>query len=211
MKEGFQAIKIELLSKIPIYKGGTMDKFIQFLENHLGTIEYGWSNDDNGERLPVQIVKYSKGPFSGTKTFSTLGLNKVPLTSYVSGKQIWQELIFVSYSNSGNINIPSLLAQVSQIALDSGSAFLRGDVIGPYGPIFDDSNLEAFYVTIPCYFSDSFDAFKVDDKKTIIMAWLIPITSKEAEFIRQNGWEQFEEKLEELDPDLIDFKRESII
>ncbi|MFP5114839.1 suppressor of fused domain protein [Bacillaceae bacterium C204] len=188
-----------------------MDKFIQFLEDYLGTIECGWTNDDRGERLPVQIAKYSKGPYSGTKTFSTLGLNKVSLTSYVSGKQIWQELIFVSYSNIGNLNIPALLAQVSQMALDSRKAFLRGDVIGPNGPIFDDSNLEALYVTIPGYFPDSFDAFKVDDKKTIIMAWLIPITSKEAEFIRQNGWEEFEDKLEELDPDLIDIKRESII
>ncbi|MDQ0201954.1 hypothetical protein J2S10_005165 [Neobacillus ginsengisoli] len=97
------------------------------------------------------------------------------------------------------------------MALDSRNAFVRGDVIGPYGPIFDDSNLEALYVTIPGYFPDSFDAFKVDDKKTIIMAWLIPITSKEAEFIRQTGWEEFENKLEELNPDLIDLKRESII
>ena len=188
-----------------------MDKFIQFLEKHLGTIECGWSEDDNGEPLPVQIVKYTKGPFSGTKTYSTLGLNKVPLTSSVSGKPIWQELIFVSYFNIGNLNIPGLLAQVSQMALDSKTAFLRGDVIETYGPIFDDSNLEALYVSIPGYFPDSFDSFKVDDEKTIIMAWVIPITSNEAEFIRQNGWEEFEDKLEELDPDLIDFKRESII
>ncbi|MGD6834433.1 suppressor of fused domain protein [Sutcliffiella halmapala] len=188
-----------------------MDKFIQFLDIHLGPIECGWTEDDRGERLPVQVAKYSKGPFSDTKTVSTLGLSKVPLTSNVSGKQIWQELIFVSYSNIGNINLPALLAQVSQTSLDSGTAFLRGDVIGPYGPIFDDSNFEALYVTIPGYFPDSFDAFKVNDKKTIIMVWLIPITSKEAEFIRQNGWEEFEDKLEELDPDLIDFKRESII
>jgi hypothetical protein len=188
-----------------------MDNFIQFLEHHLGTIECGWNQDDRGERLPVQIAKYSKGPFSGTKTFSTLGLSKVPLTSYVSRKQIWQELIFISYSNIGNLNIPALLTQVSQMALDSRTAFLRGEVIGPYGPIFEDSNLEALYVTGPGYFPDSFDAYKVDDKKTIIMAWLIPITSKEAEFIKQKGWEEFEDKLVELDPDLIDFKRESII
>jgi hypothetical protein len=98
-----------------------MDKFIQFLENHLGAIECGWTKDDMGGLLPVQIAKYSKGPFSGTKSFSTLGLNKVPLTSYVSGKQIWQELIFVTYSNIGNLNIPAILAQVSQMALDNGA------------------------------------------------------------------------------------------
>src|SRR3954452_12207515 len=101
-----------------------MDIFLQFLESHLGTIEFGWTKDDRGEQLPVQIAKYSEGPFSGTKTFSTLGLNKVPLTSYVSGKQIWQELIFVSYSNIGNLNLPALLAQVSQMALVSQTAFL---------------------------------------------------------------------------------------
>ncbi|WNF22687.1 suppressor of fused domain protein [Mesobacillus jeotgali] len=188
-----------------------MDKFLQFLENHLGTIEYGWTTDDKGERLPVQIVKYSKGPFPGTCTFSTLGLNKVPLTSSVSGKHTWQELIFISYADVGDLNISALLDQVSQMALTYGTAYLRGDVIGPYGPIFEDSTLEALYVTIPGYFPNSFDAFLVDDKKTIVMAWLIPITLREAEFIKVYGWEEFEDKLEELDPDLIDFKRESII
>ncbi|MDQ0201953.1 hypothetical protein [Neobacillus ginsengisoli] len=43
-----------------------MDKFIQFLENHLGTIECGWTKNDRGDPLPVQIAKYNKGPFLGT-------------------------------------------------------------------------------------------------------------------------------------------------
>ncbi|WP_082306870.1 suppressor of fused domain protein [Bacillus sp. FJAT-27245] len=93
----------------------------------------------------------------------------------------------------------------------SQAAFLRGDVIGPYGPIFDGSNLETIYVTSPGYFPDSFDTFKEDNTKTIIMAWLIPITSEEAEFIRKNGWEEFEVKLEVSDPDLIDLNRKSIV
>lgn len=59
--------------------------------------------------------------------------------------------------NIGNLYIHGL-AQVSQMALDSKTAFLRGDVIGPYGQFFDDSNLEAPYVTIPGYFPDSFES-----------------------------------------------------
>ncbi|WP_053366471.1 hypothetical protein [Bacillus sp. FJAT-27245] len=97
-----------------------MDEFIQFLEKHLGPIEYGWSEVEKGEPLPVPIVKYSNGPFSGTKSYSTLGLNKVPLISSVSGKQIWQELVFVSYSHTGDLTIPALMTQVTKIALFSG-------------------------------------------------------------------------------------------
>lgn len=188
-----------------------MDNFIKFLESHLGTIESGWTKDEKGKPLPVQIVKYNEGPFPGTKTFSTLGLNNFPLISPLTEKQIYMELIFVSYTSYGDGIIPALMTQVSQVALDSGTAFLRGDVIGPYGSIFEGSNLEALYVTIPGYFADSFDAFKIDDEKTVIMAWLIPITSREAEFIKQNSWEEFEYQLEKLDPDLIDFNRETII
>jgi hypothetical protein len=188
-----------------------MDNFIQFLEKHLGPIECGWTKDENGQEHSVGIVKYNEGPFLGTKTYSTLGLNKHSLTSHVSGKEISQEVIFVSYAEFGDQNIPAILQQVSKIALKSGNAFLRGDVIGPYGSLFEDSNLEALYVTIPVYFPDSFAIFKEADMKSIVMAWIIPITSKEAEFIRQNGWEEFEDKLEELDPDLINFYRESIV
>ena len=32
-----------------------MNKFIQFLEEHLGEIRYAWSEDEFGEKLPFQI------------------------------------------------------------------------------------------------------------------------------------------------------------
>ncbi|WP_223701509.1 suppressor of fused domain protein [Sutcliffiella deserti] len=188
-----------------------MDKFIKFLEDYLGEIKYGWSKNANDEELPFQVIKYGNGPFECTVTYSTLGLSKYPLQSYMNEKEIHQELIFVSDSSMGDINIPAILQQVGKMLLQKNRALLRGDVIGPYGALSTNSKLEALYSTMPVYFPDDFHSYQVNEELTIVMTWLIPITSQEALFIEENGWSSFEDKLEDLDPDLIDFSRESII
>ncbi|KOP69422.1 hypothetical protein AMS59_23395 [Lysinibacillus sp. FJAT-14745] len=188
-----------------------MHNYIEFLEGHLGEIEYGWDKDSEGNILPFQIVKYKKGPFSGTVTYSTLGLSKQNLVSPISKKEIRQELFFVSYANFGDKNIPGILQHVGLQAINNNVAILRGDVIGPYGRLFEHSSLEALYVSIPVYFPEIFQTFKVDGDLPIIQTWLFPITFDEAKFIMENGWDEFENRLVELDPDLVDFKRQNII
>ena len=188
-----------------------MDKYIDFLENHLGEIEYGWNKDAEDNILPFQIVKYKSGPFHGTVTYSTLGLSKQKLVSPTTKKEIRQELIFVSYSSFGDNNIPGILQQVGIQAMKNKVAYLRGDVIGPYGKMFENSCLEALYSSIPVYFPETFQTFKVDGDLPIIQTWLFPITFDEAKFIKENGWDEFENRLVEIDPDLVDFKRQSII
>lgn len=188
-----------------------MVNYTKFLEKYLGEIEYGWSKDSEGKDLSFQVVKYKGGPFPGCVTYSTLGLSREKLISPVSGKQIRHELIFVSYSDFGDQNIPGILQQVAQLAIESKTAYLQGDVIGPYGKMFEGLEMEALYVTLPVYFPESFFVFSGENNIQIVQAWLIPITFKEANFIKKNGWEKFEDLLEELDPDLIDFSRSSII
>lgn len=77
--------------------------------------------------------------------------------------------------------------------------------------MFEHSSLEALYASIPVYFRETFQAFKVDGDLPIIQTWLFPITFDEAKFIKENGWDEFENRLVELDPDLVDFKRQNII
>ncbi|MDR6881017.1 hypothetical protein J2X61_002766 [Bacillus sp. 3255] len=182
------------------------------MERHPGTIQYCWSKDADGNKLPFQIVKYSNGhPFSGTTTYSTLGLSNDTLKSSVSGKQIRQELVFVSDSTFGDKNIPGIIQQVGLKALNNKMAYLRGDVIGPYGSLFDNSRLEALYVTLPIYFPNSFHTFFGNDNFPIVMSWLVPITLEEANFAKLNGWDKFEDMLEEANPDLIDFNRKGLL
>ncbi|MCR8851117.1 suppressor of fused domain protein [Rossellomorea sp. SC111] len=187
------------------------DNYLNFMENHLGKIEYGWSKDENGNELPFQVVKYVDGPFPGTVTYSTVGLSNILLKSHVSIKNIRQELVFVSYSSFGDKNIPAILQHVGLQAYNNGIAYLRGESIGPKGKIFNDSNLKALYVTLPVYFDDSFHTFYEKDGDPIVNVWLVPISNKEAEFVKLYGWDKFEDLLVEKDPDLINFKRKSII
>ncbi|WP_282138237.1 suppressor of fused domain protein [Rossellomorea aquimaris] len=187
------------------------DNYLIFMEDHLGKIEYGWSKDGNGNVLPFQVVKFNRGPFPGTVTYSSIGLSKLHLKSPVSNKIIRQELVIVSYSNFGDENIPAILQDIGLQACNNGIAFLKGEIIGPKGKIFNDSNLEALYVTMPVYFDESFHTFHEKDGNPIVNVWLVPISYKEAEFVKLNGWDKFEELLEDKDPDLINFNRKSII
>lgn len=184
---------------------------MQYLESFLGKIERGWSKDADGKEIPFQVVKYSGGPFPNTVTYSTLGLSNEKLASPVSIKQIRQELIFISYSSFGDKNVPGILQQVGLRALKSKNSYLRGEVIGPYGPLFKASELEALYVTIPVYFPDSFHTFNSKSSISVVQSWLVPITSKEANFVKQNGWDKFEDILEDMNPDLVDFYRTSVV
>lgn len=188
-----------------------MQNYIKFLESHLGEIEYGWNTDFEDKTLPFQIVKYKRGPFAGTVSYSTLGLSNQDLASPISNKIIRQELIFVSYANLGDKNIPGILQQVGLQAINNKIAYLRGDVIGPNGKLFEHSSLEALYSSIPVYFPESFQTFNEDGDVPTIQTWLFPITFNEVKYIKENGWDAFEDRLVELDPDLVDFKRESII
>lgn len=187
-----------------------MNSFTVFLENHLGEIEYGWSKGGDGQKLPFQIVKFSRGPFAETVTYTTLGLSNEKLISPVSNKRVRQELVFISYKSVGDLNIPAIMQQVALSMLKNKKALLRGDVIGPHGDLFTGSELEALYVTLPVYFPDSFKTFIDSVDTPIVMSWIVPITPKEASFISADGWDRFESILEEVNPDLIDFKRKSI-
>jgi hypothetical protein len=47
--------------------------------------------------------------------------------------------------------------------------------------------------------------------RRVLGSWLVRITAEEAEFAKANGWEQFEDRLVSLDPDLLDLTRASIV
>jgi hypothetical protein len=96
-------------------------------------------------------------------------------------------------------------------AIDSDAALLQGDVIGPRGSLMDGSDLAALYVTIPVCFPDEFHSCPVSFDEPVVLVWLVPISSAEAAFVGDQGWNAFEEQLAALDPDLWDFDRPSII
>lgn len=184
-----------------------MTALIEHLEHYLGPIVHGWKRDFRARDVPFQVAEFALGPVAECSTFSTIGLSKFPLKSRQTGRAIRHELVMLSRRGSELPGIPGILQQVGTEAIRTQSAYLRGDVIGPRGPIVEGSQLEALYVTMPSYFPDGFATCKAIGLGTVLFVWLVPITRDEGLFAREAGWSSFEDHLVSEDPDILDPRR----
>lgn len=178
-----------------------MRPLIRHVENHLGSIERGFDTGDSR----FQVVRFSPGD---TTFVMTLGLSDHELTGPGGGKAIRHELLMAVPERSVG-RAASLLWQLSDEALQEHTAYLRGQVIGPRGSLFDGGIMEAIYVANPVCLPDSFAGVDTDVGRVII-AWMAPISSAEAAFVRTHGWDAFEQVLVAEQPDLTDDLRESV-
>ena len=186
-----------------------MAGLIEHIESYLGEMEEGWTNDPDGSKMPFQMACFPQGPGPDTISFSTLGLSHHKLHTAKTGKEVRLELAMFVPESLRDGPIPSILHQVAMGALNSGRALSRGDVSGPAGPLVPGSAMEALYVGMPVYLPDEFHVFE-EHGKSIVIAWLIPISVREADFIQRQGWDAFEDRLVEEDPDLTDIYRPSM-
>lgn len=186
-----------------------MSGLVEHLERFLGPIEVGWSCDPDGIEMPFKIVRFSYGSGPGTVSFCTLGLSRYGLRSTTSGREIRHEFLMVLPDSLRDGPAPSVLHQVGMDVLVSNRALLRGDVLGPQGPLFPGSSMEALYVGMPVYFPDEFASCR-EEEDAVVIAWLIPISAREANYVARLGWDSFEDRLVEADPDLTDVYRRSL-
>jgi hypothetical protein len=182
---------------------------IGHLETYLGEIQEGWEKDASGNALPFQVVRFARVPKLGTEALATLGLSNHALASRLSGKIIRCELVMLA--GDGSKRLPAMLQQVAMELIESHSALLRGDVLGPRGTLLAGSKMQALYASNPTYLPEPFAACQHEKLGTILFIWLIAITEDEAHFVKREGWGAFETLLEARDPDLSDLFRDSIV
>jgi hypothetical protein len=187
-----------------------MPSLIEHYEQYVGTVQHGWSRSADAVELPFQVVECRGKGFQGVSAFATVGISKYGLRSTTSSKVIRQELLLAAPTSFGARNIPGLLQQIGTEAIDRGFAYLRGTVIGPRGDLFEGKAFQAVYVAIPVCFPEALGTFRGDDGQSIVIAWLVPITQSETLYVREHGWEAFENLLERNDPDLFDLDRASL-
>ncbi len=179
-----------------------MTGLIEHMERHLGKIEVGWSKDADGSAMPFQIIRFGSTAVPGCVVFSTLGLSSTALPSLHSDKTIRHEFIMILPERLREGPAPSLLSQVGLEVLTAESAVARGDVIGPRGPLFETSKMEALYATVPVYLQDDFGQFN-----EVVLVWLVPVSRSEVDFVTAHGWLAFENQLADVNPDLTDLSR----
>lgn len=179
---------------------------VTHLERFAGRIVEGWSKNIDGQSMPFHVAHLQNSATPEQTVYSTLGLSNFALASRRSGKVIRHELVMLTYFDESELGVPGVLQQVGLSAIESGEAYLRGDVIGPRGPLRSGSKMEALYISAPAYFPDEFAVCELETA-TVVFAWLIPIGANEAAYVRSHGWNAFEERLVEENPDLLDLQR----
>lgn len=179
----------------------------EYLEERLGTIDYGWSDRDSGSS--VQIVRFRNQPEPGVDTYATLGLSDEQLYMLKSERYVRQELLMCATQSWPERDVVSILLWISEGIARRTTALLRGDVMELGRPISKESELTAVYATNPTAFGEQLLAVD-SEQPPIVFVWLIPITSREASFVRGTGWSAFEARLDAERPNLWDVGRQSV-
>lgn len=184
---------------------------LKHLEIYLGAVAEGWTQNGDGVPLPFDVLRFDSAPSAGTVTFATVGLSQRPLLSLQTGKAIPQEFMMSCHENQKDLNIPAVLQQVGAQALRRGQALLRGELMGPRGPLFPRLQLTALYAAIPIYFPDSMHSMVDRNGAETVFVWLLPLYESEARLVAEKGWETFERQLADMDPDVTDLRRPAVL
>lgn len=180
---------------------------IAHAEKYLGKIEQGWKDIDS--EVDLQVVAFKDAPGETVSTFLSIGMSD-EILKLNEGKTVRQELVFSAYTLTETTTVVSFLLSLCESVLERGGALLRGEVIPLTTELAERIGFYAVYCTIPVFFPDDFATFNGSQPDTV-MVWVLPIYQNEANFISENGWESFEDLLEEKDPDLCSLARESVI
>jgi hypothetical protein len=155
------------------------------------------------------VVRIRDQPWEGVSAFVTLGLSHHVLVME-SGREVRQELLFAAEDRFPDAAIASFLQTFGEFVLRRHRALLRGDVVGPSEPVIPGTRLNGVYAAIPVLHDERLRTFEGTRPPTVFV-WVVPIHGAEAEFVRKQGWEIFEDRLESSDVNLCDLRREPII
>lgn len=180
---------------------------IEHVEKYLGEIDQGWKDNDSDEGL--QIVSFEDCPGETVTTFLSLGLSNHVL-NLSETKTVRQELVFSVYSMTISNMVVSFLLSLCEAILNRRKAVLRGEVVPLSTDIAKRIGFDAVYCSIPVFFDDEFSSYDDSSPPTVIV-WMLPIYQSEVDYIKANGWESFEDLLEEKDPDLCSLERASVV
>lgn len=180
---------------------------VEHVESILGPIDEGWR--DERSESGIVAVRSRGQPYESASTYLTLGLSRHVL-AMASGRDVRQEFLFTADNRFEGAHIASFLQSFAEFVATEHRALLRGEVIGPSEPVIPGTRLNAVYAAIPVLHDKRLRTFEGTQPPTVFV-WIIPIHDEEADFVRERGWEAFEDRLEAAEVDLCDLERESVV
>ncbi|MEU7926677.1 suppressor of fused domain protein [Micromonospora sp. NPDC049107] len=190
-----------------------MPILIDHLERRLGQLTGGWKGTARNGLPTVNVAYLTGGIFAATTGYATVGLSRVPLHRPGHDAHLFLEFIAAEHGPADVTHsmFPRALEFVVSRCLDAREAVLRGNVIPLPKDIVGDSGFASLYAALPVYYDPDFKSVILENGDAVAIVWLIPVTSGEAQFVADHGWERFEQILLQRDPDLMDMNRESIV
>ena len=184
----------------------------KILEKHIdqycGKNPSGFFKEEN---LRLNVARFRNVPDNGLSTYISIGMCLHGLKQNVSGIKIRQELLFCVADKYDHLPWHEIIFSVGSKILQDHNAVMLGQVIGPWGPLFPElhiSNLTALICSYPAFFDEDFCEIELKKEDgPIVFVELIPITTKEANFISNDGWSAFFEKIDNCEIDILDLER----
>jgi len=185
---------------------------IDHLEHRLGPLTNGWKGVTRQGMPTVNVAYFTGGIFTDTTSYATVGLSRVPLHAAGSNRHLFLEFIAAEHGpDDASLSMfPRALEFVVSRCFDTREAVLRGDIVTLPEGVIRGSRFTSLYAALPVYYDEEFKSVIVENGDAVGIAWLIPVTSGEAKFVAEHGWDQFEGELLKRNPDLMDLNREAI-
>lgn len=161
------------------------------------------------EETGLRVVTFRDVPSEGLHSFLTIGLSGHALIQPNSKTTIRQELLICVDQQYAELPWQEPLAAVARAAVEQHRAFMRGEVLGPFGRIFpeqDEVTSTAFVCSAPAFFTEEFFELNAGEA-SVLFVELIPVTGREAERIRNNGADSFFEDVDSGRVDILDLTR----
>ncbi|MCK6545900.1 suppressor of fused domain protein [Myxococcota bacterium] len=177
------------------------------LVHHLGAPSARFSTFTDGRPMRFEVLRFRDRPVRGATLHATLGLCEHPFA--LQHGAVREELVFSAWQRFDDWDVPAMLHTIASMIATRETAVLRGQVLDPGRPLFPGSTLSALYFTAPPYVPEAFDYLATTVPPTLFVG-LVPISTREAQVITEQGWSRFEDSLVARNPDLLDLTRQSL-
>jgi len=165
--------------------------------------EFSWQDGSIASRFPEFRVARGRASPESSWCYVTLG-------AWQATRDDHHALEFFLLSPRPTAYHVETLAELTLQCADADPKPGLGAVIDTGRPWIEDGVADHFFVTLPYPFGPEFEDVLLDDLHVRIL-WLLPITKTEADFLRREGIDAFEELAESSGVEFADPRRPSLV
>lgn len=162
-------------------------------------------NENNKKN--IDILSCANRPYTGVTSYGTIGLSAYDIGMVSKNKDLRVEL--VGACDIKEELFANIVATTAFEIMESGNCeygYIISDIVSQY---IRDSDMKHVYL-MNAFLWEELRSIEVENKK---IAWLliVPISDNEMKYALNNGYDALESKFEEIDIDIFNLRRKSVL